>query len=61
MMGSMNEPLSVRLRKWRGKLYQKEAADKLNLPLTTYRKYEYGLRHPNPLALAELNRRMEAK
>lgn len=57
----MNEPLSVRLKKWRGKLYQKEAADKLNLPLPTYRKYEYGVRQPNPLALAELERRMEAK
>jgi transcriptional regulator with XRE-family HTH domain len=50
--------LSKRLRLWRGKLRQKEAAAKLDLPLPTYRKYEYGKRTPNKLALAELERRL---
>ena len=54
----MSELLSYRLKAWRGKLRQKEAAEKLGLPLPTYRKYENGHRTPNALALAELERRM---
>lgn len=47
------------IRKWRGKLYQKEAADKLDIPLATYRKYEIGKRTPQKLAMIELKRRMQ--
>jgi len=50
--------LAKRLKIWRGKLYQKEAAAILDLPIPTYRKYENGKRTPNKLALAELERRM---
>lgn len=50
--------LAKELKQWRGRLYQKEAADKLQIPLPTYRKYEAGKRTPNKLALAELKRRM---
>lgn len=53
--------LSERLRLWRGRLYQKEAAAKLDLPLPTYRKYEKGKRTPNKLAMAELERRLETR
>lgn len=49
------------LRAWRGKRRQKQAASDLDIPLATYRKYEKGKRTPNPLAMAELRRRMEAK
>lgn len=52
------EQLKDRLREWRGKRRQKEAASDLDIPLPTYRKYEYGKRTPNKLALAELLRRM---
>jgi hypothetical protein len=49
-----------KLRRWRGKRYQKEAADLLGIPFPSYRKYEYGKRTPNKLAMAELERRMLA-
>lgn len=52
--------LKDRLKAMRGKLGQKQMAERLGLPLPTYRKYELGKRHPNKLALAELTRRMEA-
>jgi hypothetical protein len=35
-----------RLREWRGKRRQKEAAEILNVPLGTYRTWEYGKRTP---------------
>ena len=57
----MDKPLKDQLREWRGKRRQKEAAADLDIPLPTYRKYEYGHRNPNKLAMAELKRRMEAK
>jgi len=50
--------LAEELKKWRGNLRQKEAASKLDIPLPTYRKYEYGERTPTKLALPELKRRM---
>ena len=50
--------LAKRLRVWRGKRRQKEAAAVLDLPLATYRKYEYGKRTPSKLALVELERRL---
>lgn len=49
------------LKAWRGKLYQKEAASDLEIPLASYRKYENGKRTPNKLAMAELLRRMVQK
>jgi hypothetical protein len=55
----MSELLAAKLRRWRGKRYRKEAAALLDIPLTTYRKYEVGMRTPNKLALAELERRIE--
>jgi Helix-turn-helix len=51
---------SEELKRWRGSLYQKEAAAKLDIPLPSYRKYENGKRTPNKLAIAELRRRMWA-
>jgi len=56
----MAELLKDRLKIWRGKRYQKEAASDLDLPLPTYRKYENGKRTPNKLAMAELERRLLA-
>lgn len=47
-----------RLKEWRGKLRHKEAAAILNVPLGTYRAWEYGKRTPNRLSLAEVERRM---
>ena len=55
----MAELLADKLRSWRGKLYRKEAAALLDLPLGTYRKYETGKRTPSKIALAELERRLE--
>lgn len=54
----MSDLLKARLREWRGKRRQKEAAADLDVSLATYRKWEYGRRTPNKLALAELERRM---
>jgi len=51
-------PLGKRLKKWRGKLLHKEAADKLGVPVWTYRGWEYGRRTPSKLAMAELERRI---
>lgn len=49
-----------RLKEWRGKLYQKEAAEILSVSTATIRKWESGKRTPGKLALAEIERRMEA-
>jgi len=54
----MSDQLKDLLREWRGKRRQKEAASDLDIPLPTYRKYEYGKRTPTKLAMAELLRRM---
>lgn len=54
----MPECLAKKLKLWRGKLRQKEAAAKLDLPLTTYRSYEKGKRTPGKLAMIELVRRL---
>lgn len=56
----MAELLKDRLKAWRGKRLQKEAAADLDVPLATYRKWEYGKRTPDKLAMVELNRRLEA-
>jgi hypothetical protein len=46
------------LRMWRGRRLQKEAADILDIPIGTYRKYEYNQRTPNRYAIIEIKRRM---
>lgn len=56
----MANMLAKQMRKWRGKRCIKDAAATLGLPYGTYRKYEEGRRTPNALALAELQRRMDA-
>lgn len=55
----MGEPFKNQLRKWRGNRIQKEGASLLNVPVATFRKWEYGKRTPNKLAMAEIKRRME--
>lgn len=47
------------IKRWRGLRRQKEAAEDLDIPLPTYRKYEYGKRTPGKLAMVELRNRME--
>jgi predicted transcriptional regulator len=47
-----------RLRAWRGKRYQKQAADILSVSTACIRKWEKGKRTPGKLALAEIERRM---
>jgi hypothetical protein len=54
----MAELLAKRLKAWRGTRNARAAAAALGIPLETYRKYEWGKRTPNALALAELERRM---
>lgn len=48
-----------RVREWRGKLTQKEAADILDVPATTLRAWEYGKRQPKKASAQEFERRME--
>lgn len=52
------ESFQTRLREWRGKRRQKEAASDLDVSLRTYQAWEEGLTTPSQLALAELERRM---
>jgi DNA-binding transcriptional regulator YiaG len=42
----MEPTFAERLKQWRGGLRQKEAAEKLGLPLPTFRKWENGKRTP---------------
>lgn len=46
----MPDSLSKKLKKWRGKLYQKEAAEKLGISVWTYRNYELNRRVPWSIA-----------
>ena len=48
------------LKLWRGKLYLKEAAEKLGVGMSTYVSWEYGSRTPTDLSKAEIRRRMVA-
>lgn len=48
------------LKQWRGSRLQKEAADLLDIPLGTYRKWEYGKRTPTKITLAQVEQRMAA-
>jgi hypothetical protein len=50
--------LKDELKKWTGDRNAKTAASDLGIPITTYRKYLSGKRHPSKLALSELRRRM---
>ena len=51
---------SDRLKKWRPQLRHKERAALLGVELDTFRNWLYGRHKPGKLALAELERRMEA-
>jgi DNA-binding transcriptional regulator YiaG len=42
----MQQTLATKLRLWRGKRYQKEAADIIGVPLWTYRNWEMGRKTP---------------
>jgi len=57
----MSKTFAKELKTWRGSRIAKEAASDLDIPLPTYRKYEYGKRTPGKLAMIELKRRMESK
>lgn len=57
----MTEEFHHRLKKWRGKLVQKEAADFLKVPLRTYQAWEYGANKPSDLAMQEIERRMSER
>jgi DNA-binding transcriptional regulator YiaG len=47
-----------RVRQWRGRLTQKEAAAALDVPATTLRAWEYGKRQPKKASAQEFERRM---
>ena len=47
-----------KLRKWRKKRVQKQAASDLGVPLRTFQSWEEGIRAPSKLALIEVERRM---
>lgn len=57
-MPPLTEQFKDTLRRWRGKLRQKEAASILDVPVATYRKWEIGKRTPKKLTQAEVVRRM---
>jgi DNA-binding XRE family transcriptional regulator len=61
IMSEMPEALKDRLRKLRISLHlcQKEMASKLDVPVHTYRSWEYGKKNPNRLTMPEINRRIE--
>lgn len=48
--------LTDRLKKWRGELTQKEAADLLGVSVSTYCNWEYGINKPSVLAMREVDR-----
>ena len=49
---------SKRVRQWRGTLTQKEAADAIGVPASTFRAWEYGKRNPKKASAQEFERRM---
>jgi hypothetical protein len=51
-------PWKKRLRIWRGKRRQKEAAAALNVPVGTYRKWEYGKRIPKSYLIPVYEQKM---
>lgn len=48
--------LKIRLER---SLYQKQMADALDVPLNSYRNWEYGKKTPRKMALDELERRLD--
>lgn len=58
---AMSDLFKDRLKKWRGKLRQKEAAEILGVPLGTLRTWEYGKRTPKQITMCEIERRMEGR
>jgi len=56
----MKTAFGKKLRKWRraAGLIQKDAAERLAVNVRTYQGWEEGKTTPNPLSLAELDRRM---
>ena len=62
--GNYNMPAEIawkdRVRQWRGKLTQKEAADIIGVPAPTWRAWEYGKRTPKKASAIEFERRMES-
>lgn len=58
VLSTMSTDFSRRIKKWRGAMLHKEAADKLGVPIWTYRSWEYARRTPSKLALLEIERRM---
>ena len=46
----MSEPISKQLRRWRGGLYQKQAAEKLGVSIWTYKSWETNRRIPWSMA-----------
>lgn len=54
----MAQTLAKKLEAWRQGRTNPECAALLGIPLATYRKYLYGNRTPNKLAMVELEKRM---
>jgi len=48
------------LKRWRGHLTQKQAADKLDVPFDTYRNWEYRKNTPVSIVRLEIIKRMSA-
>lgn len=48
--------LNQRLKNWRGEQLQKTAADIMQVPLPTYRNWEYGANVPGFIAMKEIDR-----
>lgn len=46
------------LKSWRGRMYQKEAADKISVGLRRYQSWERGVSVPDPIIQSEMYRRM---
>jgi transcriptional regulator with XRE-family HTH domain len=57
----MPDSLGKRLKNWRGKKYQKEAADELGVPLRTYQQWEKDLAAPNKICLKCLEEKITPK
>lgn len=57
-MSDKPKNFSERLREWRGKRLQKEAAAALQVALSTYRNWEQGMNTPNEMARRWLEERM---
>lgn len=54
-----DEPFNERLKKWRGKRKQHEAAFLLSAPIRTYQQWEQNRSTPSKYAIAEIERIMK--